>query len=176
MRDFARPLLGFAYQLTRDHSLAEDLVQDTFSEAWRSIASQREPEHARAWLFQIMRFRFAHFQKQRQRQSNTVSLNGAIDVESSRPDPNQQFDDRDAVESALMQLSDDLRQTFLMVFEQQMTCRATAEALGIPIGTVLSRLDRARKVLRKEKVFSQRADSRADLRADMYSGKSRAKP
>lgn len=156
MRNFARPLFGFAVQLTRNHAQAEDLVQETFAEAWRCVESQREPEHARAWLFQIMRFRFAHLQKQRQRQGKSLSIQEAMGVESNEPDLARQFEDREAVQTALSHLPDDLRKTFLMVFEQQLTCRETAETLGIPIGTVLSRLDRARKALRSDKVFSHR--------------------
>ena len=53
-------LYNFAHWLTQDRSEAEDLVQETFTEAWKSIGSQREPEKARAWLFQILRYRHAH--------------------------------------------------------------------------------------------------------------------
>lgn len=168
MRDFARPLFGFALQLTGDRARAEDLVQETFTEAWRCVESQREPDHARAWLFQIMRFRFAHLVKQRQRQGQPLPIQNAMDLESHSPDLARRLEDREAVQTALSHLSDDLRKTFLMVFEEQRTCRETAQTLGIPIGTVLSRLDRARKALRSDKALS--------ARADLISGKSRANP
>jgi RNA polymerase sigma-70 factor (ECF subfamily) len=58
--------------------------------------------------------------------------------------------DQDALQAALGVLNPLIRQTFLMVFVEGLTCRETAESLQIPIGTVLSRLDSARRSLRRE--------------------------
>ena len=60
VRQFAPELYRFAYRLTGQREKAEDILQETFVEAWKSLDQQRDPQRARAWLFQILRFRFAH--------------------------------------------------------------------------------------------------------------------
>src|SRR5262245_15245808 len=60
VRSHAADLYRFAYRLTGARASAEDLVQETFSEAWRALASLRSAQAARAWLFAILRHRHAH--------------------------------------------------------------------------------------------------------------------
>jgi RNA polymerase sigma-70 factor (ECF subfamily) len=64
------------------------------------------------------------------------------------PQPLEALADRDALQTALQSLSPVIRETFLMVFMQGETCREAAQALKVPLGTVLSRLDQARRALR----------------------------
>lgn len=142
---YARPLYRFAYRLAGAHAQAEDLVQECFAEAWRCIEKQREPEKARAWLFAILRYRFAHYVRKRPR---TVSLPEEFEPPAPGLDPAGQLGERELLQLGLMRLSVEQRETLLMVFVEQLTCRQTATTLGIPIGTVLSRLDSARRALR----------------------------
>ena len=60
VRQFAPELYRFAYRLTGQREKAEDILQETFVEAWKSLDQQRDPARARAWLYQILRFRHAH--------------------------------------------------------------------------------------------------------------------
>lgn len=150
VRLYAPELYRYAYRLTGKHQLAEDLLQETFVEAWRSISKQKNPERARGWLFQILRYRHAHYLRDTRRQRQTMSL--ADNLDSHPQDPGepilQRLAERDAIQAALNTLSPIIRQTFLMVFAEGLTCREVAESLHIPIGTVLSRLDSGRRGLR----------------------------
>ena len=151
VRSFAPELYRFAYRLTGSHQVAEDLVQETFVEAWRSVEKQREPEHARAWLYQILRFRYAHFVRDGK---NRLSTSGLPEDVEERPEaglvaPGVALGERESLQIALDGLAPEVRETFLMVFMEGLRCREAAERLKIPLGTVLSRVSRARRRLRE---------------------------
>jgi RNA polymerase sigma-70 factor, ECF subfamily len=150
VRSFAPQLYRYAYRMTGRHAVAEDLVQETFMEAWRSIASQRDESRARGWLFQILRHRYAHFVRDRGRNGQPVALGEHSRAASTGAirHPLEALAEKDALQTAMDTLSPVIRETFLMVFVEQCTCRETAESLHIPLGTVLSRLDSARRALR----------------------------
>jgi RNA polymerase sigma-70 factor (ECF subfamily) len=150
VREFAQPLYRYAYRLTGHAQIAEDLVQETFVEAWRSIARQKEEEKARAWLFQILRYRHAHLLRDRSRRLQPTRLTESTDEHPADLVrlPLEKMAEKDAIQSALERLTPVMRETFMMVFVEGCTCRQTAENLKIPLGTVLSRLDGARRALR----------------------------
>lgn len=152
VRDYAQELYAFAYRLCGDAAQAEDLAQETFFEAWRSMRSLRDPQSARAWLFRILRHRYAHWLRDSGRRVRpTASLSGAGDALAARREGVEETLERqDSLQKALGCLDDRSKETFLMVFQQGMTCQEAADALETPLGTVLSRIHRARKALRKE--------------------------
>jgi RNA polymerase sigma-70 factor, ECF subfamily len=142
VRAHAPDLFRFAYRLTGTRAAAEDLLQETFSEAWRCLAQLRKPAAARAWLLQILRHRHAHSQRGAARRP---TLGGDIDrLESGEQDGSM----RDALQRALDELDDRFKVPFLLVFLEGLTCQETADELGVPLGTVLSRIHRARIALR----------------------------
>jgi RNA polymerase sigma-70 factor, ECF subfamily len=149
VRAFAPELYRFAYRLSGNHQIAEDLVQETFVEAWRSLAKQRQPDKARAWFFQILRYRYAHFIRDRRHDLQAAPLMETHDP----PQPGQPLSEvlgqREALQQALDVLTPEIRETFLLVFMEGFKCREVAQELHLPLGTVLSRLSRARAVLRK---------------------------
>jgi RNA polymerase sigma-70 factor (ECF subfamily) len=150
VRSFAPQLYRYAYRLTGRHAVAEDLVQETFVEAWRSLASQRDEERARGWLFQILRHRYSHFVRDKSRGGQPATLEDHSPAASLGVvrHPLDTLAEKDSLQTALDTLSPIIRETFLMVFVEERTCRETAESLQIPLGTVLSRLDAARRALR----------------------------
>ena len=149
VRLYSAELYRYAYRLTGRHAAAEDLTQESFAEAWRSIESLRDPASARGWLFQILRHRYAHFVERTRRQpAEALPEEEALHPPAKDSDPAIGVANRDAIQVALDGLPPDLVKTFLMVFAEQLTCKETAEQLGIPLGTVLSRIDRARRILR----------------------------
>ena len=75
-------LYRFAYRLSGSHQITEDLVQETYVEAWKSVNNLHGPAKARAWLFQILRFRYAHFIRDGKRRMQASALEG-VDA----PDP-----------------------------------------------------------------------------------------
>ena len=150
VRIHAPELYRYAYRLTGHRQTAEDLTQETFAEAWRSVENQTESGRERAWLFQILRFRYFHFLRdtQRQRQVLPLSENADDDPPTESLAPLDRLADQDEIQTALSTLPPVIRQTFLMVFMEGLTCRETAQSLDIPMGTVLSRLDSGRRALR----------------------------
>ena len=140
-------LYRFAYRLSGNHQVTEDLVQETYVEAWKSLTGNRGPEKARAWLFQILRFRYAHFIRDGKRRMQAGPIEG-IDAPDPTPAATDRVADQEILQGALNELSAELRETFLMVFMQGYKCREAAEELHVPLGTVLSRLNRARETLR----------------------------
>jgi RNA polymerase sigma-70 factor (ECF subfamily) len=144
-------LFRFAYRLCGKREIAEDLVQETFFHAWRSFDSLREASRARAWLFQILRFRYSHWVRADTRRPKlTAPLDAAGDPSGS--DGGQMLE-RMALSESLQQALDGLDERYrvplLMVFMEGLTCKETAEKLDVPLGTVLSRIHRARQTLKK---------------------------
>lgn len=153
-------LYRFAYRLCGEPDIAEDLVQETFVEAWRSIRSLRDDKSARAWLYQILRHRFAHWVRRLKR---TIRPDASMDVaeaEKSQPGPDvlTRLADEDLLQQALNSIDERFKEPFLMVFLEGLTCAEAAEKLDIPRGTVLSRIHRARLALREFVDHHEQAD------------------
>lgn len=151
VRLYAPDLYRFGYRLSGQHQMAEDLVQETFVEAWRGSGTLKDPSKARAWLFQILRHRYAHARRTASRRVTVVPLEGETltgGSDGGKATPLGAMAEQERIQLGLNALSDEQRQTFLMVFMEGLTCREASESLGIPLGTVLSRLDSARRALR----------------------------
>ncbi len=149
--DHATDLYRMAYRLTNASAHAEDLVQETFYHAWKSMGSLKDPAKARAWLFQILRFRYAHWVRSRARQPRTrplADLAGDHPADGSWRSPLDVMINQELLGDALEALDDAFKVPFLMVSLQGLTCKETAQQLDLPLGTVLSRVHRARQALR----------------------------
>jgi len=146
---YAPELYRFAYRLSGKHQVAEDLVQETFVEAWRSVEKQREPGKERAWLYQILRYRYSHFLRDRKQEPQMAMLEEDMAAARRAAPALEALAERESLETALALLAPEIRETFLMVFLQGYKCREAADDLQVPLGTVLSRLSRARESLRK---------------------------
>ncbi len=135
-----RSLLRFALRLTRDPEAAEDLVQETFLLAWRGFRHFESGSNARAWLFRIL-FNVwnGHRRKARTHLVLTPEVCAAVDS-------NCEFLE---VTQALDRLAADHRTVLLLAAVEGFTCREIAEILTVPIGTVMSRLSRARSSMRE---------------------------
>lgn len=151
VREHSAGLYRFALRLCGQVDIAEDLVQEAFCEAWRSIHSLRDTKSGRAWLFQILRHRYAHWVRDSGRRLQPkVSIDQIGGV--SNPSGSDVLEDlslHETLQKALDALDDRYRETFLMVFMAGFSCKEAAENLNIPIGTVLSRIHRARLFLRQ---------------------------
>jgi len=141
-------LYRFAHRLCGDIAAAEDLVQETFYEAWKHREPLRSIHDPRAWLFLILRRRYGKLRRLEQRRPWIVSL-GAIRAEAEASTPrSDRTEAADALQSALDGMSDLFKLPLLMVFVQGLTCTQAAEQLDVPLGTVLSRIHRAKRQLR----------------------------
>ncbi len=164
----AGELYRFALRLCGRTDIAEDLVQETFYEAWRSIHSLRNAKSGRAWMFQILRHRYAHWVRDSGRR---LQPRVSIEQIENEADPGcvsvlDSLSLREVLQKGLMDLDDRYKEPFLMVFLSGFSCRETAESLGIPLGTVLSRIHRARSFLRR---FIRDIDRDADKQQDSHS-------
>jgi RNA polymerase sigma-70 factor, ECF subfamily len=140
----AARLLRFALRLTHDTPAAEDLVQDTLYKAWRSFDQFQPGTSARAWVFRILVNSF-YEQARKIRPVPDLSITAGSSVEQ-----------RVEIEQALDTLPPEHRTVLLLGVVEGFTCREVAEILSVPIGTVMSRLSRARQAMREqlsEKVF-----------------------
>ncbi len=140
-------LRRYARALTRDVARADDLVQSCLT---RAIAKQHlwQPDtDLRAWLFTVLHNQHVSDLRRSARDRNTVSIDDMIPVWSVKPDALQVLELRD-LEAAIAKLPDEQRQVILLVGLERMLYNQAASILGIPTGTLRSRLSRARDQLR----------------------------
>jgi RNA polymerase sigma-70 factor, ECF subfamily len=135
----------YAYRLTGSVQDAEDLTQQVFLTAYRKMGQLRSLDNARPWLFAILRNCFL---KGRQRRRPALAADLALNIELVPASPPKQRVDRDRLQVALDRLPDAFRLVVVMFYYEECSYREIAEELGIPIGTVMSRLARAKGHLR----------------------------
>jgi len=137
LRRYARALVG-------DRASADDLVQDTLERAWAKLHLYRRGTDLRAWLFTVMHN--VHVNKVR-------ATHVTDTLEDELPELAQRASQGDALlvrdlDRAIARLPSEQRAVLLLVTLEEMSYEEVARALGIPIGTVMSRLSRAREKLR----------------------------
>ena len=145
VRDHYRFLLRSAWGLTGSRAVAEDVVQDCFTSAWKYRAQLRQPELARAWLFRIMR---RHALRHVAPGPQAFDSGGDGEEASEQPSPDPGIDDQLDVVRALTRIAPIHREVLVLFYFDDMPTAQMAEALDIAPGTVLSRLTRAREALR----------------------------
>ena len=151
--DLALPLFdqlyNFAHWLTQDATEAEDLVQEAYTKALRGFSGFQLGTNFRAWMFRILRNTFL---TSRSGLKSAASEEQELDAMASRhPTPEAiliRQADRELVQQALTQLAVPFREILLLCEVEEMSYEEIAQVLAIPIGTVMSRLYRARRALR----------------------------
>ena len=138
-------LYRFAYRLCGDRHTAEDMVQEAYCRAWKYLASLRSDQTARAWLFQILR---RHYLRQGRQARNHPTQNIASHDPPAPASQNAAAEQQDSIQAALNMLDDKFKEPLLMVAVGGLTCDQTARELGLPLGTVLSRIYRARQLIK----------------------------
>jgi RNA polymerase sigma-70 factor, ECF subfamily len=148
----------FALSLTRDEADAEDVVQDTFLRAYKSWHTYLPGSDCRRWLFTICRNVFL---RSRERQLPTIEVEdgerealvaGAALREGAHDglqDVLSRVDLRPALESAIAQVPEPFQSTLMLVDVEDQSYETAAEILGVPIGTIRSRLFRARRLMQE---------------------------
>jgi len=148
-------LYNFAHWLTQDRAAAEDLVQETYMKALRGFSSFRQGTNFRAWMYKILRNTFLTTQTGLKAWA-TVSLDADSDGEMpTEPAASETPESvllakvqHDTIQNALEKLPVKFREIVLLCDLEEMSYQEIGETLGIPIGTVMSRLSRARKAMR----------------------------
>lgn len=150
----------FALSLTRDAAEADDLVQETLLKALRSFESYAEDTNCKAWLFRILRNTFLNRIRNDGREVGsddaleavqTAAMAGWDDRSFYRsPDENAILRaTREEIEGALQSLPPDFRAAVVMSDVEGLSYKEIADVMGTPIGTVMSRLYRGRRLMRK---------------------------
>ena len=146
-------LYNFARWLSGDADEARDLVQETFAKALKGFGSFHEGTNFRAWMFRILRNTFLTSRTGlEQRKTLQEDEHGFEDAAISYETPEVALlrrADTERVQQALARLSSPFKEVLLLADIEEMKYQEVAEALDIPIGTVMSRLARARKQLRE---------------------------
>jgi RNA polymerase sigma-70 factor (ECF subfamily) len=152
-------LLRVATRLCGNASAGEDLVQDTFLQAWRSFHRFETGTNCRAWLYKILLFTYSTQRRKRARQPFLVDIDTTADAALLVEPPTPDMLTVEAVRAAFDGLPDLFRTLVLLVDVEGLTYREAADAVDVPIGTVMSRLSRGRRLLRL--ALAQHAPDRA---------------
>jgi RNA polymerase sigma-70 factor (ECF subfamily) len=146
-------LYNFAHWLTQNREEAEDLVQETYAKALKGFASFRLGTNFRAWMYRILRNTFLT-----SRTGLKATLTVPLDSEEEGPEVAVEHNtpetllfersNRELLQSAIDDLPVYYREILLLCEVEEMSYQEIAEMLSVPIGTVMSRLSRARKTLR----------------------------
>lgn len=141
------PLRRYAYALTRDESDAEELVQDALVRAYEKRSSFRAERKLRPWLLSILHNVF--IDRIRSRQSDTEKVVRASEMAEVSAQPDQEHHVRLAqVRERFMSLPEEQRAALHLVAVEGLPYAEAAAALDVPIGTLMSRISRARATLR----------------------------
>lgn len=153
-------MYNFAYRLTFDEDEAKDLVQDTYLKAFRFINSFQEGTNAKAWLYRILKNSFINDYRKKSKQPTKVDYQEVEQFYNSEDTPSTATVDLrmettkdmigDEISNALNSLAIDFRTVIILCDLEGFTYEEMAKILDIPIGTVRSRLHRARNLLREK--------------------------
>ncbi len=146
VREYSDDLFRYTYWLCRDRSMAEDLVQETFLRAWKSLDSLRDDKAVKSWLITIVRREYARQFERAQLPMSDVEDLGVL------PERNPEYDtstEAFVLRRALAQLPDDYREPLVLQIIGGYSSEEIAEQLGIKPGAVMTRLFRARQKLRE---------------------------
>jgi RNA polymerase sigma-70 factor (ECF subfamily) len=159
--EYMTPLFNLALNLTRNRKDAEDLVQETFLRAYRFFDSYQPDTHIKAWLFRILRNTFINrYRAQKVRPTEVdfskveLAYERVVDeqfLQANRPvSPEDALLDGvldEEIETALARLPEEYRSVVILALVEDLSYKEIASALSIPLGTVMSRLHRGRKML-----------------------------
>jgi RNA polymerase sigma-70 factor (ECF subfamily) len=139
-------LYRYAYRLSGSAADAEDLTQEAFCKAQSQMGQLRDPSRARPWLYSILRNAYLHRVRSK-RQQRLVSLDSVPDVAEAAPGPLPEID-AEQLQAALSELEEGFRTPIILFYFEGFSYRDIAEQMDLPIGTVMSRLARAKAHLR----------------------------
>jgi RNA polymerase sigma-70 factor (ECF subfamily) len=174
-------LYGTALRLTRRPADAEDLVQDTYLKAFRSSSQFQRGTNLKAWLFTILHNTFRNMRRHDGR--NPVDVDSEV-VEQAAGDASREFTPEQLLtrasldadlQAALDALPDAFRQAVWLRDVEELTYAEIAEALDVPVGTVMSRISRGRRALSERLGLRRRSahsaeGTRAFAEADRVGG------
>src|SRR5262245_12296941 len=141
-------LFRVALRVCRDREQAEDLIQETYLQAWRSFHRFEVGTNLRAWLYKIL-FN-VHYSEVRKERLELAPIEETIAETMAYDPPTPQRLTEEEVLSALERIPRDFQVPVVLADVEELSYREISDALQIPLGTVMSRLSRGRKLLRME--------------------------
>jgi RNA polymerase sigma-70 factor (ECF subfamily) len=158
---YERPLFAYLRYLTADVHLAEELLQDTLLAVWRGADGFHGQSSIQSWLFGIARRRV--HDAMRRRTLHLVDETALETLLSHEPEPEDLAvaqAERDEVTAAIARLEPIHREVLLLTFVNELSYQEQAEVLGVPLGTVKSRLCNAKRALRTLLLACQAGEAR----------------
>ena len=140
-------LYRYAYRLSGAAHLAEDLTQETFCQAQRNLHQLRDQARAKSWLFTILRNEFLH-RLRSSKQEKEISLDGLAELPERTAEPALPIDSAQ-LQAALSELPEAFRTPIILYYFEDFSYKDIAEQMNVPLGTVMSRLARAKTFLRQ---------------------------
>jgi RNA polymerase sigma-70 factor, ECF subfamily len=144
--EYYAALYRYAYRLSGQADAAGDLTQECFCKAQAQFAQLRDASRAKAWLFTILRNAYLH-RLRSERQHREVPLEWADGVGCESPEPFPEIDPQ-RLQELLNEMPEGFRTPLVLFYFEEFSYRDIAEQMELPIGTVMSRLARAKAQLR----------------------------
>ena len=144
----ADSLYRVAFRLTADSTLATELVQETYLNAWKNLASLESEQKMRSWMFAIMRNQYSKQMRDESKLRKSVQAAQSSSVRPAEQSPDL-LADREAVQRGIDTLEEKYKFPLLLVAMEGVSVEEAADVLQIPRGTVLSRLHRGREQLKQ---------------------------
>ncbi|WP_319380912.1 sigma-70 family RNA polymerase sigma factor [Thiomicrorhabdus sp.] len=143
---YANDLYRYAFWLCKNATVAEDLVQETFSRAWKALESLQDEQAAKAWLLTILRREHARLYEKYQPQ--LLEMDESIALEDPEHDP--QLDaERQQLYQAMLQLPEEYKEPLMLQVIWGLSGQEIADQLELKLATVNTRLFRARQQLKQ---------------------------
>ena len=144
-------LYGYAMALTRNHAQAEDLVQETYVRAMQAMERLRAGSNIKGWLFTILKNIWLNQLRKRRNGPQMIEIEAWDDVVEPSKDSHDLYVSKmeaEQVRAAIRELPVEFREIILLREYEDLSYQEIANLLGCPVGTVMSRLGRARAKLR----------------------------
>jgi RNA polymerase sigma-70 factor (ECF subfamily) len=153
-------LTAVARLILRDEDRAQDAVQDAYLDAWRDIRALRDPARLHAWLHRLL-IHACYSQARRVRRRSVIEIDLAPAISASSGSGLRDLELHDQLERGLQRLTTEQRAVLVLVYYLDLPLAETAGILGVPLGTVKSRLHRATEAMRA----ALEADARSPIQA-----------
>jgi len=146
---FHRDMYRYAAWLSRDKTIAEDVVQESLLRAWKSLEALRDDAAAKPWLLTIVRRENARYFERKRLETVDIDNLTASQAALLAEEPNDELDD---MRQAIYELEDDYREPLVLQVLMGFSTNEIGEQMGLKQGAVLTRLHRARAKLREQMV------------------------
>lgn len=143
-------IYGTAARLLGNSAGADDVVQDVYLQAWKSFDRFQIGTNCRAWLFKILFHTMNHYRRKWLNIRMVKESEGILDLTPAAEQPLPERISDEEILAALADVPEDFRAVVLLIDVEEFSYKETAGILNVPIGTVMSRLSRGRKILREK--------------------------